>query len=449
MASIEPFSHHRNRPEASKQVDVGAWVKLFKKAVPLFCRSKPCARTKRSAVNWVGFLTGAFALGTASVQAQALDLSEVHQAANDWSQNWAESWRARIKGRHSRFERLFNWQLSENTLLSFYGQLNPMYLNYEDGVETILSVRDNVNSPGRLGLRVETDLNSGIGIFANLESGLRRTDYDSVFGIGPPEATTDWNRTLLRKAEIRLTLPGVGYFSLGQGNMAGHGITGFDFSNTTVTATNSVGDTASGELAVFADGTTSSQGLETFFPTFEASRRFRVRYDSLARSGLSWAVSIGKEVLQDNNDNTYADAALRYETNWQRFRVKTGIGYAYNDGSPDFVSGSVAMIDDQTGVNLTLAAGANSAEGRYAYGKLGLIREFFEWGSTALSVDYYVSANPASLASGSDSWGIALVQDIDANQAQIYATYRTYHIEGSVRQYQDVEVIAYGIRFVW
>ncbi|WP_425045228.1 hypothetical protein [Primorskyibacter sp. S87] len=394
-------------------------------------------------------MAAALSLNPFVVLAQSQDVHEVLQDANDWAQNWSESWRDRIKKRHSRFENFFNWQLAKNTLLSFYGQLNPMYLNYDDGFETITSVRDNANSPGRLGLRLESDLNNGIGIFANIETGLRRTDYDSLFGIGPPEETTDWNRTLLRKAEVRLSVPGVGFFSLGQGNMAADGITGFDFSNTTVTATNSVGDTASGELAVFSDGMTSSQGLETFFPTFEASRRFRVRYDSQAENGLSWSVSLGTEVLQDNNDNTYADAALRYETKWRQFRVKTGIGYAFNDKSPDFLSGSLAMIDDHTGLNLTFAAGTNSDDGSYAYGKLGLIQNFIKWGGTALSIDFYTSSNPASGASGSNSQGIALVQDINANQAQIYATYRTYQIDGTVRQYQDVQVLAGGIRFTW
>lgn len=158
---------------------------------------------------------------------------------------------------------------------------------------------------------------------------------------------------------------------------------------------------------------------------------------------------MGKELLQDNNDNTYADAALRYETQWRQFRVKTGIGYAFNDESPDFLSGSVAMIDDQTGLNLAFAAGTNSDDGSYMYGKLGFIRDYFNWGGTALSVDYYGSSNPTTGASGSDSWGIALVQDIDANQAQIYATYRTYQIDGTVRQCQDVKVFAAGIHFTW
>ena len=385
----------------------------------------------------------------AHAQAPAEDVHEAGEEANNWANNWAESWRTRLETQQSRFQRLFNWQINENTLLSFYGQLNIMYLDYDDGFESNTSVRDNANSPGRLGLRLESDLDNGTGIFANFETGLRRTDYSSIFGTGPSEEASDWDRKLIRKAEVRVSVPDVGFFSFGQGSMAADGITGFDFSNTTVTANSSVGDTASGELARFTSGTESNRGLETFFPTFDGSRRLRARYDSLANQGLSWSVSLGREVLRDDNDNTYADAALRYETQWRQFRVKTGIAYAYNDTSPDYFSGSVAGIDEQTGLTFALASGADGDDGLYAYGKIGIIRDVFFWGRTSFSVDYYISENPVTGASGSRSWGLAVVQDIEVNQTQFYATYREYSIDGTTVQIQDVNVFAAGVRFTW
>lgn len=386
-----------------------------------------------------------------SVQAQA-PVEDVHKEgedANNWANNWAENWRTRLEQRQSRFQSLFNRQINETTLLSFYGQLNVMYLDYDDGIESNTSVRDNGNSPGRLGLRLESDLDNGTGLFFNFETGVRRTDYNSIFGIGPSGETSDWTRTLIRKAEVRVSVPDVGFFSFGQGSMAADGITGFDFSKTTVTANSSVGDTASGELARFTNGTVSNQGLETFFPTFSGSRRFRARYDSPANRGLSGSVSLGRELLRDNNDNTYADAALRYETRWRQFRVKTGIAYAYNDTSPDYFSGSVAGIDDQTGLNFALAAGADGGNGQYAYGKIGIILDVFFWGRTSFSVDYYTSENPKTGSSGSQSWGVALVQDREINQTQFYATYREYSIDGITAQFQDVNVFAAGVRFTW
>jgi hypothetical protein len=385
----------------------------------------------------------------AQAQAPADDVHEAGEEASDWANNWAESWRTRLEKRENRLQRLFNWQINENTLLSFYGQLNVMYLDYDDGIESNTFVRDNANSPGRLGLRLESDLDNGNGLFFNFETGLRRKEYNSSFGTGPSGETTDWSRTLIRKAEVRVSVPDIGFFSFGQGSMAADGITGFDFSNTTITANSRVGDTASGELARFTNGIESNRGLEIFFPTFDGSRRFRARYDSLANEGLSWSVSFGREVLRDDNDNTYADAALRYETQRRQFRVKTGIAYAFNDSSPDYFSGSVSGIHDQTGLNFALAAGADGDDGLYAYGKFGIIRDFFFWGRTSFSVDYYVSEDPVTGASGSRSWGLAVVQDIEVNQTQLYATYREYSIDGTTFQFQDVNVFGTGVRFTW
>jgi hypothetical protein len=382
-------------------------------------------------------------------QAQADAVAEATEDSDNWANNWAESWRTRLERQQSRFQKLFKRQIDEDTLLSFYGQLNVMYLDYRDGINSKPTVRDNANSPGRLGLKLETELDNGNGLFVNFETGLRRTDYDSIFGLGPAEEISDWSRALIRKAEVRVSVPEVGFFSFGQSSMAADGITGFDFSNTTVTANSSVGDTASGELALFENGTESNEGLEIFFPTFDGSRRFRARYDSLANNGLSWSGSFGRELLRENNDNIYADAALRYETEWRQFRVKTGVAYAYNDTSPNYFSGSVAGLDDRTGLNFALAAGANGNDGLYAYGKFGFIRDMFFWGRTSVSVDYYVSNDPVIGASGSQSWGLALVQDIEVVHNQLYATYREYSIDGTTDRYQDVRLFAAGVLVTW
>lgn len=385
-----------------------------------------------------------------TVQAQETDVNQVNEDAQNWANNWAESWQERLGRRQSVFHKFFNVRISEKTLLSFYGQVNLMYLNYDDGIEPFTSIRDNANSPGRLGIRLETDFDSGASMFLNLETGLRRSTFDSIFGSG--DATddfSDWNRTLLRKAEARFSLPDVGFVSIGQGSMASDGITSFDFSNTTTIANKSVGDTASGEPAFFSDGTESTSSLQSFFPSYDGSRRFRLRYDLPSRNGLSWSTSIGEEVLAEDDANTYADIALRYETKWRRFRVKGGIAYIYNDASPDFLSGSVSGVDNDTGLNFTIAAGKNLDSGQYVYGKLGLIRKLTQLGDTAFSIDYYQSSDPRPTASGSASYGVAVVQNVDVNQTQFFATYRHYSVDGIGVSFQDVDVFAAGVRFTW
>ncbi len=378
---------------------------------------------------------------------QGIDASSDSQ---DWSHNWSEGWKDRQKQLSAAKQRLTHWQLSEHTLLTFYGQINIGQLDYHDGFVRKATIRDNPNSPTRIGLRSETEFENGGSLFLNLEAAVPKGKYKSSVGsnIGGGN-DNQWDKSLLRKAEGRLSVPQVGFFSFGQGNMAADGITGFDFSGTALVAYNSVGDTVSGIPARLADGTETSTDLSSFFPNYDAARRLRVRYDSLPSRGLSWAVSVGREVLTDNNDTTYADVAIRYETKWRRFGVKGGIAYAYNGESPDFLSGSVAGLDDTTGLNFAIAVGANTIGGKYIYGKAGIIRNIFKLGSTAFSADYYTSSSPLNEASGSQSWGLAIVQKFDAQDLEIYAAYRDYTIDGSVLQFADSRAILVGARFSW
>lgn len=370
--------------------------------------------------------------------------------AQNWSQNWSESWKDRRAKRGNKRHSLTHWQLSEHTLLTLYGQLNIGQLDYYDGFDHHIKVRDNPNSPSRVGLKLETDFDNGTSLFLNIETAVPKSVFNR-FVDNPIDAGNDnqWDKSLLRKAEARLTVPQIGYFSFGQGSMASDGITGFDFSKTTLVASNSVGDTASGFPARFANGGVASADISSFFPNYDGARRFRLRYDGLSKNGLSWAASVGREVLTSGNDNTYADIAVRYETRWRGFGVKAGVGYSHNGEFPDVVSGSVAGLDSDTGLNFAIALGASTSGGEYIYGKLGLIRDIIHPGWTAISIDYYRSNDPLGVADRSTSLGFAIVQKIDAFDLELYATYRTYKIDGSVARYADSNAVFAGLRFSW
>ena len=370
--------------------------------------------------------------------------------SQSWAMNWFQNRQQRVMNRQRRIDRLLSWNLSDTTTATIYGQLNVLYQVYDDGIDPFTSFANNPNSPGRLGVNIESDLQGGAGLTVTFETGLKRSDYDGLLNRGgASNSSSDWNLTLLRKAEIRLFLPEVGFVSFGQGNMAGDGITGFDFSKTGNVATNSVSDSASGTPTYFVDGTATGSALQSFFPTFDASRRFRVRFDSVSREGLSWSASAGREVLVEGNSNTYVDAALRYETRWHRFRIKGGVAYAYNDASPDFLSGSIAGKDDETGLNFAVAGGTNLQDARYGYLKLGLIRRVIRAGDTAVSLDYYAGHEPQALAYASSSMGIAVTQDWEAANLQVFATYRRYDVSGAVKGIQGSDLFAAGVRVTW
>lgn len=404
------------------------------------------------AISYV-FLTVLFSVLPGVAVAQIVQDSQEIDDPNDsqnWSQNWSESWKDRREKWGTKKKNLTHRQLSEHTLLTLYGQLNIGQLDYYDGFDHHIKARDNPNSPSRVGLKLETDFDNGTSLFLNIETAVPKSVFNRFLD-NPVDAGNDnqWDKSLLRKAEARLSVPQIGYFSFGQGSMASDGITGFDFSKTTLVASNSVGDTASGFPAKFVSGASATTDISSFYPNYDGARRFRLRFDGLAKNGLSLAASVGREVLTSGNDNTYADVAIRYETSWRGFGVKGGIGYSHNGDSPDFVSGSVAGLDSDTGLNFAFAFGASTSGGEYVYGKLGVIRNIIQPGWTAISIDYYKGKDPLGAADRSTSMGLAIVQKIDAFDLELYATYRTYKIDGSVAQFADSNAVFAGLRFSW
>ncbi len=385
----------------------------------------------------------------AQVSDNAQEIEDPSDAQN-WSKNWSESWKDRRAWVSSTKQRLTHWQISENSLLTFYGQINIGQLDYYDGFDHHTEVRDNPNSASRVGLKLETDLADDKSLFLNIETAVPKSIV-SRFDDNPNDAGNDnqWDKSMLRKAEGRLAIPEVGYISFGQGSMAADGITEFDFSKTTLVATNSVGDTASGIPVRLTSGAVSSTDISSFYPNLDGTRRFRLRYDRLPKNGLSWSASVGREVLTSGNNNTYADVAVRYETKWRNFGVKGGIGYSHNGKDPDFFSGSFAGLDTDTGLNFAVAFGASKSGSKYVYGKLGVIRKLIKIGWTAFSVDYYKSFDPLNIADGSNSWGLAIVQKIDAYDLELYATYRDYNIDGSVAEFADSNAVFVGARYSW
>lgn len=390
------------------------------------------------------------ATSSGAQQTQSAEPENILPESQNWSKNWGVNWQESLAKRQSFWQKLMQWQVSDDTLIRIYGQFNIGHLNYEDGFSEISTTRDNPNSPSRLGITVDKDLENGGNLFLNLESAFARGTYDGIFRGGVGTRGSDvWSKTFLRKAEGRVYHPDFGYFSFGQGSMAADGITGFDFSGTTVVSYSSVGDSISGIPARLSNGTESSFNMQSFFPVFDASRRLRLRYDSLATNNMSLSFSVGREVLIENDDNTYADIAVRYDTSWRDFDIKGGVGYSYNGSSPAFLSGSVAGLDKSTGLNFAAAAGANDKDGRYLYGKLGIIRKIIPAGSTSFSIDYYNGWNPQPAASGSRSWGVSIVQNIDVRDLDLYATYREYSADGTVATYQDARAVLIGALVSW
>ena len=79
------------------------------------------------------------------------------------------------------------------------------------------------------------------------------------------------------------------------------------------------------------------------------------------------------------------------------------------------------------------------------------MRDFVSWGATAMSIDYYdgddffVTGDATS--STSKSWGLALVQNVDRANTELWLTLRQYDYSDDVASYEDGQAVFGGARF--
>lgn len=349
-------------------------------------------------------------------------------------------------------------ELFTGALVTFYGELSPAVLHYDDGaVGRTYAPVGNSNKTSRLGLRWHIrQLGNWSPIF-RAEIGVTPRPSNSV-NLDTPHSV-DWiaDETNLRKLELIMKHPRWGIVTVGQGSMATDSITEVDYSGTKIAAYSDVSAVASAQLLRFADGTLSSAQLGDFIDNFEGSsvtgaypdgnRKMRARYDSPEFKGLIFSAAIGNEVLQDDG-TTNADAALTYEKDLGEYKFASGIGYSWKSDAR-VLSGSMSALHKPSGINLTVALGGQDDAGGFSYVKLGLLRSYWSLGETAMSLDFYQGNDIYSAGSQSRSFGLAFVQSFDRLNLQGFALIRSYSFDAPGTNYLDSTAMMTGLRWVF
>jgi hypothetical protein len=333
----------------------------------------------------------------------------------------------------------------------FYGQLNFGVFNFDDGTKRSTKFVDNDNSNTRLGLWYRHTFSNGTTLKFNLESALGFDESDEVT-IDDDKFDWDWDRTDFRHIELIYDTVDYGVIYLGQGSMSADGVSEFDLSGTDVIVYSSVSDLA-GSIQFREGGQApSATDIGAAFSNLDGSRRLRGRYDTPAFNGFTFSASYGEEWLDRDNDNNYTDVALKYSNDFQDLQVRGGVGYQWidNKGSPNEKrwNGSVAVLHTPTGISgLIAAASEDKSDANFWYGKIGYQRDWFDFGTTHLSVDYYNGDDFSVKGSDSKTWAVAAVQKIDQYNLEFYAVYRNYDFDSSGTNFKDVDVYGIGARW--
>ncbi|MBT9385252.1 porin [Pseudooceanicola sp. CBS1P-1] len=333
----------------------------------------------------------------------------------------------------------------------FYGQLNLGYLGFDDGQDTDNAFGNVGNSTSRLGFTLDHDADIGAVRF-RFETGLGLGSTGSFSQSGDDPEVIDWNRRQLRKLEVVLTND-YGVFSVGQGSMATDGAGGLDDSGTTLAGTKSFGDVAGSYLFRNADGTLSSLSVSDVFHNTDGSRRMRVRYDTPEYYGFTVGAAYGREVLAEDNDNDYYDAAVNWAGDVGDFKIKASVGANWVDQADDAGTEKTgvasATIMHASGVNLTLAGGGDfNSSGDWEYAKLGYTTaSWTQVGETSVAVEYLETDDYGVEGARGEAWGLLLTQKIKPLNAEAYVGYRHYDVSAPGASFQDAQSLLIGSRW--
>lgn len=333
---------------------------------------------------------------------------------------------------------------------TFYGHFNLGYLSVDDGAERTNAFVDNNNSNSRLGFRLSRPFGEDLTLKFNFETSLGLRQSSSVSTANTPEFF-GWRKTNIRKGELSLVSKRWGTFWAGQGSMTTDNLTEIDLSKTSVVTYSDFAGVVGGFSFLNADGTDSGIALRSVFFNLDGTRRWRLRYDTPTFSDFTFGVAFGREILQDDNDNTYYDAALRYSRTFGDVQVSAGIGYAVvkPQSGPSTRSwvGSASALHEPTGLNATVAAGAVLDGGDYIHVKLGWIAKIIPAGSTAFAVEYFDANDYVIDGLSGRSYGVAVVQNIDELKTELFAGYRIYELDSPGVDYRDTDSLFVGARW--
>jgi hypothetical protein len=332
---------------------------------------------------------------------------------------------------------------------NIYGQVNLTYQSFADGEETTSNLVDNGNWNSRLGFTYTQPIGEST-LRYRFETGLTLRNSSLVSQTETPE-WTDWQKTLLRWFEVAVDTD-YGTVSLGQGATAANGTAGLDDSFTFVAgATDSTDGFASFRFRDDA-GNLTNVSVGQVNSALDASRRFRLRYDTPVFNGVMLSASYGQNVLVEADENDYYEVAARWTGDLGEVAVRSAVGYQWiedPDGdTTERLAGSVTLVHEPTGLNLAVSAG-NQVDGpNYYWVRAGWQTDAWEVGTTSLSVDYYNGSDFLSEGAKTENWGLYAVQDIDALSLNLYAGWRRFTYNDQLgNTYQDADGVLIGARW--
>lgn len=321
------------------------------------------------------------------------------------------------------------WPDYDGDGLEGYGQINQAYLQYDDGTESrgFLTVDNATEDNGSfLGVLKGGAFANGVLWTGRFEISIAVRPSNEVSLQAPAGPSYQLDAEDIRYADTRFVTESKGTIYFGQGDMSAN-LDAPDYSGTAVIQGPNVSQIAGDMLLRYLGGALSDRTLSDAIGTFDSGRRFRLRYDSPEFfNGFAVSTSIGREVLVSDDDSTYFDLSGSYTHSnaiWDYSVVADVTGIGDNEYAGKLAFG---YLHKPTGLNLTFTGTHSTTDQHYYYFKAGVIRDVFDFGATAIAVDWYNNGNWAAPGAEAETYGLSIVQNIDRANTVVYAAIRSF-----------------------
>ena len=329
---------------------------------------------------------------------------------------------------------------NDKVKLTISGQLNRAVLISDDGRQTKFFFVDNDNSSTRVRFEGSGRINEEFSAGAVLEIELQSNSTREVSQDNESTGTANFKD---RNAEVYFDSTRLGRIWLGQGNSASDNTSEVDLSGTTVVGTSDIADFAGG-LQFVDDGELSGVTINETYNNFDGlSRDDRLRYDTprFGPFGLSASAA---------SDSKF-DVAGTYLGAFDDTKLAGAAAFASDGGDFIGVDGSVSLLL-ASGFNVTAAAGwrdfdeGDRDDGKFIYGKLGYLVDWFAIGRTALALDAYYGADVGADGDKAFETGAFAVQYLDPVATELYVGYRFHHLSRNDTDFDPINAVLTGAR---
>jgi predicted porin len=329
---------------------------------------------------------------------------------------------------------------NDKVKLTISGQLDRAVLISDDGRQTKFFFVDNDNSSSRVRFEGSGRINEEFSAGAVLEVELRSNSTRNVSQDNESTGTANFED---RNAEVYFDSTRFGRIWLGQGNTASDNTAEVDLSGTTVVGTSDIADFAGG-LQFVDDGELSGVTINETYNNFDGlSRDDRIRYDTPRFGGFGLATSAA-------SDSKF-DVAGTYLGAFDDTKLAGAAAFASDAGDFIGVDGSASLLL-AGGFNVTAAAGwrdfddGGRDDGKYIYGKLGYLLDWFAIGRTALALDAYYGRDVGADGDKAFETGAFAVQYLDPIATELYVGYRYHHLSRNDADFDPINAVLTGAR---